>query len=146
MAAIGWSGGWQAALTGGTSAPIANRQAVRSGNVTTPGTGSALTLQTGMERFRLYLKPGERIRTPLVEPDVLERRQPDDRAKQIPPFPARTPQPPARRQIRRIPLRFRVRAARPRALHRKRLPDRRDGYQRWHGGTSSSTSCRRYSG
>ena len=66
MAAIGWSGGWQAALTGGTSAPIANRQAVRSGNVTAPGTGSALTLQTGMERFRLYLKPGERIRTPLV--------------------------------------------------------------------------------
>lgn len=63
------------------------------------------------------------------EPDVLERRQPDDRAKQIPPFPARTPQPPARRQIRRIPLRFRVRAARPRALHRKRLPDRRDGYR-----------------
>lgn len=46
LVAVGWTGGWQADL----AAP----------------NNEAATLRSGMERFRLYLKPGETIRTPMI--------------------------------------------------------------------------------
>ncbi len=46
VAAVGWTGGWQADLSAAD--------------------GRSISLQSGMDRFSLYLKPGETIRTPMI--------------------------------------------------------------------------------
>ncbi|MDR1745933.1 MAG: alpha-galactosidase [Tannerella sp.] len=46
VAAVGWTGGWQADITA-----VSDRQ---------------VSLTAGMERFHLYLKPGETVRTPRI--------------------------------------------------------------------------------